>query len=429
MWGLPVSEFFSKLGIGVDSSQAKTATSDLDKLAGQAGRTEAAASSMGRNVGIGIAAASAAITGVAYKIISATSEQQAAIAQLEAGLASTGNVVGKSVEELTAKAAEFQKVTTFGDEEIVILQSKLLSFTNITGETFDKATASVLNLATRMGGDLNGAVVQVGKALNDPVLGVTALGRAGIQFNETQKEMIKSLAESGDLLGAQKVILKELEVQFGGSARAARDTLGGAIKGLKNAFDDLFEAGGSDAAKNLQGSIESLTSTLQDPAVIAGAAGIASSIVSIVNAIVSAPGEIAAFTGMLRDLVGAELFGSETTGNIAIVEREIEVLDGKLKDLINTRNILSNAGLSGTREGFLNNQAIEETTQRLGVLKAASASLINEMSAGMKKSSSSAETLNTSVKKLGSDGAPAVAKLTDEAKKQDRKSTRLNSSH
>jgi hypothetical protein len=61
----------------------------------------------------------------------------------------------------------------------------------------------------------------VGKALNDPIKGVTALGRAGVQFTAQQKEQIAALVESGDVAGAQTIILQELETQFGGAAEAA----------------------------------------------------------------------------------------------------------------------------------------------------------------------------------------------------------------
>jgi hypothetical protein len=97
----------------------------------------------------------------------------------------------------------------------------LLTFTKVTGTQFDKAQVAILNLSTRLGTDLTSASVQVGKALNDPIKGVTALGRAGVQFTAQQKEQIAALVESGDVAGAQTIILQELETQFGGAAEAA----------------------------------------------------------------------------------------------------------------------------------------------------------------------------------------------------------------
>lgn len=219
------------------------------------------------------------VSGVAVrKIILATKEQEQAVKQLEQGLASTGGVVGQSIDELKRKAAELQKVTTFGDEDIIRAQSQLVTFTKITGDEFDRTIELSADLSARFGTDLKSSVIQFGKALNDPVANLSALSRSGIQFSKTQKDMIKQLVESGRLIDAQKIILKELETQFGGSAKAARDTFGGALEGLTNSFGDLFEAkSGLDGAKE---SVESMTTLLQDPKTIEGINNIVSGVVA-----------------------------------------------------------------------------------------------------------------------------------------------------
>ncbi len=202
--------------------------------------------------------------GVVFKsILDNTIEQEAAFRQVQQAIVSTGGAAGLSAKEIEKMAAGFQDVTTFGDEAILRVQSKILTFTGITKKNFGATTEAVLDLATRMQGDLNGAVVQLGKVLNDPVANLSALSRVGIQFTESQKSMILSLAQSGDLLGAQSIILKELSKEFGGSARAARDTFGGALKSLGNAFGDLLE--GKTGLKQAQKELEGVTKLLQDP--------------------------------------------------------------------------------------------------------------------------------------------------------------------
>jgi hypothetical protein len=81
-----------------------------------------------------------------------------------------------------------------------------------------------------------GAAIQLGKALNDPTQGVSALSRVGVSFTDVQKDMIKKLQESGDMMGAQRIILGELEKQFGGTAEAVGKTLPGALDRLDNAI-------------------------------------------------------------------------------------------------------------------------------------------------------------------------------------------------
>ena len=57
---------------------------------------------------------------------------------------------------------------------------------------------------------MTNAAVLVGKALNDPKKGLTALRRVGVQFTDAQEDQIKALVKSGKTMDAQKIILREL---------------------------------------------------------------------------------------------------------------------------------------------------------------------------------------------------------------------------
>ena len=174
--------------------------------------------------------------------IAAFDKQQKAIAQVEAGIKSTGMAAGFTSEQLQKMASELQGKTLFGDE--VILKdatSQLLTFTNIAGEQFERTQLAALNLATRLDGDLKSASIQLGKALNDPVANLSALSRSGIQFSEEQKKVIKELAETNRLAEAQTLILDELDKQYGGAAEAAAQAGAGGLKQLQNQFGDLME--------------------------------------------------------------------------------------------------------------------------------------------------------------------------------------------
>ena len=169
-------------------------------------------------------------------------KQQKAIAQVEAGLKSTGNQVGKTSKELQKMASDLQKTTLFGDEDILQgATAQLLTFTNIAGEQFERTQKVALDLATRLDGDLKSASIMLGKALNDPIANLSALSRAGIQFSTEQKEVVKSLVETNRLADAQTIILNELEKQYGGSAEAAREAGLGPIQALQNTLMDLTE--------------------------------------------------------------------------------------------------------------------------------------------------------------------------------------------
>jgi hypothetical protein len=276
----------AQLGIEVDSNQVRTASDRLDGLRRSAGPAEKSVRDVGRAGEIasggmgrlqkGILAAAAAATTLIVAFASAnglsrfiknTIQADAVQAQLAAAIKSTGGAANQTQAALNAHAAALQKVTNFGDETINSAQGLLLTFTRISGDIFPKATTAVLNVATAMQTDLKSAAIQVGKALNDPVLGLTTLSRSGITFSETQKELVKQLVETGQTVKAQEVILAELETQFGGSAAAARTTLGGALTSLGNAFGDLFELS-SRASEPLRLAIEGLIVAIQNPAFV-----------------------------------------------------------------------------------------------------------------------------------------------------------------
>ena len=239
-------------------SNLKKATRSMKKFGSSMKRT---GQTLSRNLTLPLLAFGAAS-------VKAFDTQQKAIAQVEAGLRSTGQAAGFTSKELQKMASDLQGKTLFGDE--VILKdatAQLLTFTNISGEQFARTQKAALNLATRLDGDLKSASIQLGKALNDPVANLSALSRSGIQFSQDQKEVIKSLAESGRLAEAQTIILDELEKQYGGAAEAARLAGLGPFQALQMILSDLSEEFGAIIMENLEpfrAKVEQITKFLQN---------------------------------------------------------------------------------------------------------------------------------------------------------------------
>lgn len=168
-------------------------------------------------------------------------------AQTEAVVKSTGgaaNVTAKQVHDL-ANALE---ATTATEAELVQEGANmLLTFKNIQNrvgegnDIFNQATEALIDMSRAMGSDPQTAAIQLGKALNDPITGISALQRVGIQFTEDQKKVIESLVETGDVAGAQKIIIEELNDQFGGSGQAYAETYVGKLELLRAAFEGIGE--------------------------------------------------------------------------------------------------------------------------------------------------------------------------------------------
>lgn len=121
-----------------------------------------------------------------------------------------------------ADAQEYELGVTA--ETIKLTQAKLLTFKELAitadevGGAFDRATVAAVDLAAAGFGEASQNATQLGKALNDPIKGITALARSGVTFTAQEKEKIKALVESGKMLEAQDTLLKAIETQVGGTA-------------------------------------------------------------------------------------------------------------------------------------------------------------------------------------------------------------------
>jgi len=231
-------ELFSASGIGKVETAASKANSVMSRMSSIAGRATAsirgiAGAAMSFRGLVGMAAVGVA----AKKAADAAGEQIAAERKLESVLAATGNAAGFTADELKRMAADLQQVTNYGDEATLSAMGVLASFTNIKGDVFRDATTAAQDLSAVMGQDLQSSVVQIGKALNDPIKGVTALQRVGVAFTQQQKDQITAMVEAGNSMGAQQLILAELKKEFGGAAEAMADP----FTQFKNAAGDVSE--------------------------------------------------------------------------------------------------------------------------------------------------------------------------------------------
>jgi hypothetical protein len=213
--------------------------------------------------GIALAAGGVALGGIAALGVGMVQGVKDAAAyqtlqkKTEAVLKSTGNAAGTSVSQIQSHAGALESLSGVDEDLIINGQNVLATFTNVQNklgkgnDIFDQATKTALDMSTALGSDLQGANIQLGKALNDPIKGISALSKVGVSFTQQQKDQIKALVESGDTLGAQKVILAELGKEFGGAAKAAGSGFEGSIARLKDTVGDTFKAIGLKALPTL----------------------------------------------------------------------------------------------------------------------------------------------------------------------------------
>ena len=183
-------------------------------------------------------------------------EQRKAAAQLGAVMKSMGRT--EAPDAIMRLVDQLTRMSGIEDDEILASVNLMLTFGEVTGKVFNQAETAAVDLAAAFHMDLQSATVMVGKALNNPIGGLTSLMRVGVAFTEKQKEKIKTLMEEGKLLQAQKVIMGELTRQVSGSAAAQAD----AIDKMRVAWKDLQQAIGEALMSSAPG--WDLTAAIED---------------------------------------------------------------------------------------------------------------------------------------------------------------------
>jgi hypothetical protein len=232
-----------------DASSLQRALSDAT------GHTSKFGSALGTLAKTGaLAAGAAGIGAVAVTLrqgIKEYTEAAKVAAQTNAVIKSTGGIANVTAGQVDKLAESMMRKSGVDDEAIKTGENMILTFKNIRNEAgagndiFDQTTQAVLDMDTAMSqGNVTAesmakTSIRVGKALNDPVRGMSALARVGVTFTDAQKEAVKAMVESGDVMGAQKLILKELTSEFGGSAEAIGNTLPKQLNVLKESFNNF----------------------------------------------------------------------------------------------------------------------------------------------------------------------------------------------
>lgn len=380
----------SKLDTGLSEGKSKV-TGALDGLKGMFG--EATGTMLGQLSAGALQNIGAGIVSVGKDIMSSALSAEQSQAQLNAVLESTGGKAGVTASQVNELARSLSEMTMFEDDAIVSGESMLLTFTNIGSDVFPAATQTMLDMSQALGQDLTASAMQLGKALNDPVQGVTALRRVGVQLTDDQEALIKKLVETGDVAGAQKIILEELQKEFGGSAEAAGQTMAGQLQILNNEFDNVKEDLGTaflPVLKDLVGIAKDLMpylqqavqwfSSLPEPvkggavavlAIVAALApliGVISSVVSIIGIVGPA---IAAIGGALAPILPIILVIIAVIAALAVAWKfNFMNIQGNVKSFVSIIKDLWNALLAFLRG---------DTTAALGYLKSAWGTYISQV--------------------------------------------------
>lgn len=244
-----------KIDVIVDAAKA---VSGLDETSKAAGSMKDNFKTAGKAVAGAVG--TAAIISFGKDSIAAANESAVATARLDQVFKSMGDTTGEASKQAQAYASAMSAKTAIDDEAIMAAQAQLATFGAVSDQTarsagvFDRATSAAADLAAAGFGSLDSNAVQLGKALQDPTKGMTALAKSGVTFTDAQKDQIKALQDSGQLLEAQKIVLGAVETQVKGTAEATatssdkatlkfgemQEMIGAKLLPVVNVLADLF---------------------------------------------------------------------------------------------------------------------------------------------------------------------------------------------
>ena len=238
---------------------------------------------LSRAVGAGVRTISGAITGG----VAALNELESVTVATNTVIDSTKGIAGQTAQGIRDLSEEYETLNANMDDKVIQSGANmLLTFTNIREKAFEPALEAALNMNEAMGGGpegLQSTIIQVGKALNDPIKGVTALRRVGVQLSEQQEDQIKTLVEQNDLYGAQQVILGELTTQFGGRFAAAGKTADGRMAAFSDRVEDLQKALAGPLIPAIDRVREKLIDLMGSPAALAAADKLGQALADLVS--------------------------------------------------------------------------------------------------------------------------------------------------
>lgn len=196
-------------------------------------------------------------------------EAERATLKLDVAYRNMGAGLGLTRKRLDEIATSLQRTTTASSGAIKEAAAVLLNFDRVSGDTFERTIRVANDMSVALGEDVVSSTQKLGRALQDPASAFGTLARSGVKLSDDLELVIKRLAETGRVAEAQDILLGEIERRFTGVGRAARDTLGGALTGLKNQVSDLFE-GDASGFGGAVAQINGLTEALTKPEVKAG---------------------------------------------------------------------------------------------------------------------------------------------------------------
>lgn len=180
------------------------------------------------------------LVGEAKEWIAAASEAEDVDKRLDIAVAHAGSSFKFTADQLREMATQLEHHSTFSDESIKQAQQSLIQF-KLTGDQFQRTQQLAVDMASALGEDVTQAAQTLGHSLVNPERGLMLLRRSGIELTEQQRQMVKQFIETGNVAGAQNIIIEALEGRYRDAGEEMAHTANGGFKQLLEIVGDIKE--------------------------------------------------------------------------------------------------------------------------------------------------------------------------------------------
>lgn len=212
------------INVGAQTAQAVRELGKVNTALGEQMTTGEKAGAALKKAAIPAAAGFAAVSAAAVKATLTAEELASAQTRVSQVYQSMG------YPELADQAIEYadalEKTLGVDEKTILAAQAKLATFSDVaaSADLMRDATMLAADMAAAGFGDMAGNANGLGKALQDPIAGMSLLTKNGSLTRAEQTAIAEEFARTGDKAAAQAAILEALNKQVGGVAEATADS-------------------------------------------------------------------------------------------------------------------------------------------------------------------------------------------------------------
>jgi hypothetical protein len=252
------------------SKTADAALTKVDRIDKRLGAFSGAVNrNLSRAVDATISRGVRALTSSVTEGLGSLAELEDATTAVDGAIAATGKTGKVTSQQIAAWANEIETSVqaAFDDKAITAATGDLIRFGKVTTGNIRPAMVVMTDLAARTG-DVEGAAKSLGKALADPTKAQGALRKSGVILTDKQQDLIDAMVETGDVAGAQELLLRELSKTTGGAAANSAGKYRDTLNLMADASEDAKKALAEGFFPVIQRVSSKITELANDPATL-----------------------------------------------------------------------------------------------------------------------------------------------------------------